>query len=54
MLKAKATPNFAGITLSGDRDDFEAVYEALHMIVGEEGGIRTCKRKSFKGLRCVL
>ncbi|APH03529.1 DUF6904 family protein [Bacillus weihaiensis] len=37
MLKAKATPNFAGITLSGDRDDFEGVYEALHKIVGEEG-----------------
>jgi hypothetical protein len=31
------TPNYAGVAICGDGLDFEALYEALHEVVGEEG-----------------
>lgn len=36
MLKIKNTINNLGVTILGDYDDFEQLYEALHNIVGEE------------------
>ncbi|TCP19934.1 hypothetical protein EV207_1578 [Scopulibacillus darangshiensis] len=37
MLYAKNTPNNAGVMIYGDNKDFEALYAALHAVVGEEG-----------------
>ncbi|WP_206830251.1 DUF6904 family protein [Alicyclobacillus fructus] len=37
MLRAKNTPNLLGIEVSGDYDDLQALYHALHEVVGEEG-----------------
>lgn len=36
MLTAQHTNNMTGLLLSGDPDDFEKLYEALHNIVGTE------------------
>ena len=36
MLTVNHTPNMAGILVAGDSDDFEALYDALHIIVGRE------------------
>ncbi|GAA0300489.1 hypothetical protein GGQ92_001486 [Gracilibacillus halotolerans] len=36
MIQIKNTPHFAGVTISGDVHDMEALYESLHTIVGEE------------------
>ncbi|WP_341960061.1 hypothetical protein NM897_09745 [Planococcus maritimus] len=37
MLQITNTPNYAGVTIAGDYQDFDELYEALHLIVGEEG-----------------
>ncbi|AEJ42202.1 DUF6904 family protein [Alicyclobacillus acidocaldarius] len=37
MLRAKNTANLLGIEVSGDYDDLQALYHALHEVVGEEG-----------------
>lgn len=37
MIQVKNTPNYTGVTISGDFYDFEALYDSLHAIVGEEG-----------------
>lgn len=36
MIQVKNTPNYVGVTISGDYYDFEALYDALHAIVGDE------------------
>ena len=36
MIRVKSTPNYAGVTISGDFYDFEALYDSLHTIVGDE------------------
>lgn len=36
MIHMKNTPNLLGVMTLGDFHDFEELYEALHMIVGEE------------------
>lgn len=36
MISMQNTPNLTGVTTTGDFQDFEELYEALHMIVGEE------------------
>ncbi|MER2192169.1 MAG: hypothetical protein ABS951_14505 [Solibacillus sp.] len=35
MLQAQHTPNMTGVLLSGDPEDFRALYDALHMIFGD-------------------
>lgn len=37
MIQVKNTPNNTGVTISGDFIDFEALYDSLHEIVGDEG-----------------
>lgn len=37
MIKLESTPNYAGVFVSGDSNDFDELYEALHFVVGEEG-----------------
>ncbi|GAB6179029.1 hypothetical protein JCM14036_03480 [Desulfotomaculum defluvii] len=37
MLYAKNTPNNTGVAIYGDFMDFEALYDQLHEIVGDEG-----------------
>lgn len=37
MLTIKNTVNSLGVSILGDYNDFEQLYEALHNIVGEEG-----------------
>ena len=37
MLLAEHTPNMTGVLLSGDPEDFRALYDSLHMIVGDAG-----------------
>lgn len=37
MITVESTELNAGVEVSGDYHDFEALYEALHNIVGEEG-----------------
>lgn len=37
MIYLKNTPNNTGVTVYGDRLDFDELYESLHKIVGEEG-----------------
>ncbi len=37
MLQITNTPNYAGVTIAGDYQDFDELYEALHLIIGEEG-----------------
>lgn len=37
MLILRHTPNFAGIEVSGDFMDLDALYLALHTVVGDEG-----------------
>jgi hypothetical protein len=36
MIHIKSTPNFAGVTVTGDHFDFQALYDSLHNIVGDE------------------
>lgn len=36
MLQINNTPHYAGVTVAGDYQDFDELYEALHDIVGEE------------------
>ena len=36
MLTALHTKNMTGLLLSGDLEDFEQLYDALHHIVGTE------------------
>ena len=40
MLYAKTTPNYAGVIISGDYRELDALYMALHMIVGNESDYR--------------
>lgn len=37
MIQAISTPNEAGVSILGDFEDIEGLYEALHEVVGEEG-----------------
>lgn len=37
MLQINNTPHYAGVTVAGDHQDLDELYEALHLIVGEEG-----------------
>ncbi|HLU23427.1 MAG TPA: hypothetical protein VKZ77_13260 [Bacillaceae bacterium] len=36
MIQVKNTPNYIGVTISGDYYDFETLYDSLHAIVGDE------------------
>ena len=36
MLQINNTPHYAGVTVAGDYQDLDELYEALHLIVGEE------------------
>ena len=36
MITVNHTPNMTGVLVTGDCEDFEALYDALHMIVGKE------------------
>ncbi|MCD8509455.1 MAG: hypothetical protein LRY73_05940 [Bacillus sp. (in: Bacteria)] len=36
MIQVKTTPNYTGVMICGDFHDFEALYDALHTIVGDE------------------
>ena len=36
MIKLTNTPNMTGVCIAGDTDDFEALYDALHTVVGPE------------------
>ena len=40
MLYAKTTPNYAGVIISGDYRELDALYMAFLMIVGDEGDYR--------------
>lgn len=37
MIQAISTPNEAGVSILGDFEDIEGLYEALHEVVGDEG-----------------
>lgn len=37
MIQVKNTPSYTGVTISGDFNDLEALYDSLHKIVGDEG-----------------
>lgn len=37
MLQITNTPQYAGVTVAGDYQDLDELYEVLHLIVGEEG-----------------
>lgn len=37
MIQINHTPNFAGVTVTGDYYDLDELYDALHEVVGEEG-----------------
>lgn len=37
MIHLENTPNYAGVYVSGDWNDFNELYDALHFVVGEEG-----------------
>lgn len=37
MLQIGNTPHYAGVTVSGDYQDLDELYEALHAVVGDEG-----------------
>lgn len=34
MIVASHTPNMTGVLLSGEPDDFRALYESLHKVIG--------------------
>ena len=36
MIKLRHTPQMTGVRMTGDSDDFERLYDALHRIVGTE------------------
>lgn len=36
MIKLRHTPQMTGVRMTGDIDDFERLYDALHRIVGTE------------------
>ncbi|NMD71562.1 hypothetical protein HHO41_14765 [Bacillus sp. DNRA2] len=36
MIQVKNTQHYTGVTVSGDLYDFEALYDSLHVIVGDE------------------
>lgn len=36
MIKLTNTPNMTGVVMSGDGDDFEALYDALHKVIGPD------------------
>lgn len=36
MIHLESTPNYAGVYVTGDRNDLDELYEALHFVVGEE------------------
>jgi len=36
MIQVKNTPNYTGVTISGDCYDFETLYDSLHAITGDE------------------
>ena len=36
MLQITNTPHYAGVTVAGDYQNLDELYEALHLIVGEE------------------
>ncbi|WP_413375774.1 DUF6904 family protein [Alkalihalobacillus sp. 1P02AB] len=36
MIQVKSTPNYTGVTISGDFYDLEALYDSLHEIVGDD------------------
>lgn len=36
MIKLTNTPNLTGVLIAGDTEDFEALYDALHTVVGPE------------------
>ncbi|QQK78788.1 hypothetical protein HUG20_01955 [Salicibibacter cibi] len=36
MIYIKSTQNYAGVSIYGDFFDFEALYDALHIVVGDE------------------
>lgn len=37
MIQVVSTPNEAGVSVLGDFEDIEGLYEALHEVVGDEG-----------------
>jgi hypothetical protein len=41
MIYAENTPNNTGIAIYGDYLDFEKLYDALHVVVGDEGEFDT-------------
>lgn len=46
MIQVKSTPNYAGVSICGDFHDFEALYDSLHTIVGDEW-----EREDYEGSR---
>ena len=46
MIQVKNTPNYTGVTIDGDFYDFEAIYDSLHEIVGDEW-----EREEYVGAR---
>ena len=51
MITVNHTPNMAGVLVAGDSDDFEALYDALHFIVGREEdakGLANARTKQFR------
>lgn len=39
MLQMNNTPNYAGVIVAGDYQDFDELYESLHLIVGQDDEI---------------
>jgi hypothetical protein len=37
MIQIEPTPNYAGVSITGDFYDFDQLYESLHTVVGQEG-----------------
>ena len=48
MIYATDTPNHAGITVHGDFMDFEELYQALHLLIGEESEDRFSRYKNTR------
>lgn len=46
MIQVKCTTNYLGVTICGDFYDFEALYDSLHTIVGDE-----CEWVGYEGVR---
>lgn len=50
MLQIKATPNYAGVEIIGDSEDFDRLHEAIHKVLGTEDEHRSLQRVRMRVL----